>query len=55
MDRDIEGRKDEALGEVFVPIASFKEAKVSQKKNRTYAYKTPGCFFLSCLAVHLGV
>ena len=28
LDRDVGGRKDEALGEVFIPIASFKEPKV---------------------------
>lgn len=28
LDRDMGGRKDEALGEVFIPIASFKEPKV---------------------------
>lgn len=28
MDRDVGGRKDEALGEVFIPISRFKEPKV---------------------------
>lgn len=28
LDRDMGGKKDEALGEVFIPIASFKEPKV---------------------------
>ena len=28
LDRDVGGRKDEPLGEVFIPIESFKEPKV---------------------------
>ncbi|CAM9346290.1 unnamed protein product, partial [Scytosiphon promiscuus] len=32
LDRDMGGKKDEALGEVFIPIASFKEPKAKRTK-----------------------
>lgn len=34
MDRDVGDRKDEALGEVFVPMAAFKEPKVPSYTQR---------------------
>ena len=39
LDRDVGGRKDEALGEVFIPIASFKEPKVLTDRSSSEAVR----------------